>query len=110
MQWISNPSSVGSSPTGRTVNFGLEEGIVMTTIDDIKCWLKNCKDNPNCTHMLVVCDTYDWEDYPVNVLKTDSVENKIEHYTNASMQKVMEVYNMSMDLDKQLSEHRSWNI
>ena len=29
---------------------------------------------------------------------------------NKNMQKIMEIYNLSMDIDKQLSEVKAWNI
>jgi hypothetical protein len=59
------------------------------------------------THMLVVCDTFDWEDYPV--FAKGDVDIKIEHYRQASMQKIMEVYNLSMSKQEQMAERRVWN-
>jgi len=56
--------------------------------------------------MLVVVDTFDYGNYPVF---TDSVHEAIEKYQAASMQRIMEVYDLSLDLDKQLNEHRAWN-
>ena len=34
------------------------------TKKEIRQWLEHGKAQ-NATHMIVVCDTYDWEDYPV---------------------------------------------
>ncbi len=39
---------------------------------DIKRWFRNGKKN-GATHMIVVCDTFDYEDYPVYVEKGESV-------------------------------------
>ncbi len=77
----------------------------MTTRKDIHEWLE--KAETEHTHMLVVVDTFDHEDYPVF---TDDVEKSIKYYSAASMQRIMEVYNLSKDFDEQLDEHRAWNI
>ena len=74
------------------------------TMNDIEQWLDNAgKDD---THMLVVCDTFDYDDYPVY---TKDVHESIKHYHAASMQTIMEVYNLSMDIDEQLNTNRVWN-
>jgi hypothetical protein len=56
------------------------------------------------THMVVVCDTYDWEDYPVFVRSPEEAKRQFQDRSN--MQKGMEVYNLSMPKDEQLSERR----
>jgi hypothetical protein len=80
----------------------------MTTKQDIKEWLDEAKAK-NATHMLVVCDTFDYEDYPVYVLSGQDVNKQILFYSK-DMQKVMEVYNLNMNIDYQLNEQRSYNI
>ncbi len=77
----------------------------MTTRDDIQGWLENSK--PHHTHMLVVCDTFDYGDYPVH---TSDVHESISKYQEASMQSIMEVYDLSKDFEKQLNTHRVWNV
>ena len=52
---------------------------------------------------------YKDEDYPVFVNKNEDVNNKIKHYSE-NMQRVVEVYNLSIDLESQLESHRVWNI
>ena len=79
-----------------------------TTQDDIRGWLERAK--PEHTHMIVVCDTYDWEDYPVYVSKDESVQEVFAEYHGPNMQRVMEVYNLSMDHEKQLTEGRAFNF
>lgn len=77
----------------------------MTTKNDIKDWLKNA---PNgSTHMLVVCDTFDHSDYPSY---TNDPVSKVEYFRNESMQRVMEVYDLSKNVPEQLDEHRAWNL
>lgn len=77
--------------------------------DTILEWL-DCARRSGASHMLVVCDTYDWEDYPVSVLPGEDPMTAYKKYSTASMQKVMEVYNLRMDIEKQLLEHRSFNF
>jgi len=74
----------------------------MTTRTQIRDWLTAA----TTTHMLVVCDSYDYSDYPVY---TNTPQWSVRVYTDRSMQRVMEVYDLSKNLEKQLSEHRAWN-
>lgn len=60
--------------------------------------------------MLVVVDTFDYDDYPVSVLPSEDVNQKISDFDGRPMQKVIEVYSLSLDIEEQLSEGRSWNI
>lgn len=61
------------------------------------------------THMLVVCDMFDYEDYPVYVSDGESAEDKANEYQHKSMQKVMEVYDLRMDKTEQMKEFRAWH-
>lgn len=80
-----------------------------TTKKDIKEWfLEGVKQG--ATHMIIVCDTYDWEDYPVYVKSGEDVQKKYKQYNGKEMQKVMEVYNLTQDMQKQLNEYRSLNF
>ena len=60
------------------------------------------------THMIVVCDTFDWEDYPVLVFPNENVHVVEESYQNKNMQKVMEVYNLQLAKQPQLESHRAF--
>lgn len=62
------------------------------------------------THLMVVCDQFDWEDYPVYVKPEENVREKYAEYNAKDMQHVMEVYNLSMDMTAQLNEHRAFNF
>lgn len=87
-----------------------------TTQQTIRDWI----DRPNyssyyaqfkdATHMLVVCDTFDWEDYPVFVMPDHDVKTEYNKYNGPNMQKVMEVYNLKMDIETQLNQHRVMNF
>lgn len=82
----------------------------MATKQDIRGWLERGLEK-NATHVICVVDTFplDWEDYPVYVSPDDDVRKKEIKFKEASMQRVMEIYNLSMDLEEQLNEHRAWN-
>jgi len=79
-----------------------------TTRNDIKNWLEAC-DTETVSHVLIACDTFDHSDYPVEVKKDEDLQKKIREYQSQSMQKIMEVYDLSMDIEKQIDEDRSWN-
>jgi hypothetical protein len=62
------------------------------------------------THLIIACDSFDHEDYPVFVQKGGDVRGKVEAIGGASMQRVMEVYDLSMDRDTQLNESRAYHV
>jgi hypothetical protein len=83
----------------------------VATKDAITNWLKTAQKD-NKTHVIVVCDTFDHNDYPVFVGPEDDIAKLIETYSE-NMQRIMEIYKVSMDWDQQLSKmaYRSnWNL
>ncbi len=74
----------------------------------IRKWLNNGM-TMEATHVIVVCDTFDWSDYPVYVMAGQDARKLKEEYDGKSMQKVMEVYKLSMDIEEQLAQTRSFN-
>lgn len=78
------------------------------SISDISEWFDEAK-KIGATHMIVVCDTFDHDDYPVSVMKYENVKNKKAEYDKKSMQRVMEVYNLSMNKAKQMSQKLTLN-
>lgn len=80
-----------------------------TTKEEIRNWIKYGQEQ-GATHMIVACDTYDWEDYPVYVMPTDDVRKKYADYNGPNMQKVMEVYNLQKDIEKQLGQYRAFEF
>ena len=80
-----------------------------TTKLDIKEWFE-AGIKLNATHMIVVSDTFNFEDYPAYVLPDEDVHVRINHYRLASMQAVREVYDLNQDKTKQLNEARSFNF
>lgn len=76
--------------------------------EDIRDWLRRGK-GKGATHMVVVCDTFDHDDYPVFVMPGEDARKKADEYNGKNMQRVMEVYNLGMDIDTQMAEHRAFN-
>lgn len=73
-----------------------------TTIQDLQEWFdRGVKEK--ATHMIVVCDTFDHEDYPVFVKPTENVHDVAKQYNNTNMQRIMEVYNLRMSKEEQFS-------
>lgn len=77
--------------------------------DDIRRWLRN-GEQQGATHVIVVCDTFEWEDYPVYVSSGEKVQDVIDKNANAPMQKIMEVYNLSLNIERQLNEFRAYHV
>lgn len=83
---------------------------------ELIAWCNMGKD-ADCTHMIVVCDTYDYDDYPVWIgEKTPWGSNNgrefwevYDEYEAKSMQRIVEVYDLSIDIDLQMCEVRAWH-
>lgn len=78
-----------------------------TTKQDISQWFDK-KKKEGCTHMIIVCDTFDYGDYPIGVRISDNVR-KIEEKYSVNMQIVMEMYDLSKDKETQIDEHTAFN-
>lgn len=61
------------------------------------------------SHMIVVCDTFDWEDYPVFVTPTAErpISAEVAAHNGPNMQKVMEVYDLRQPKGPQLAQIRA---
>jgi hypothetical protein len=81
-----------------------------TTRDDIKRWIEQGLALEGVTHMIVVCDTFEYEDYPVYVTEDQIPQEVYEEYHAQNMQKVMEIYDLRADLEEQINAARAWSI
>jgi len=79
-------------------------GLFMIDIDDIKEWL-NIGIALKSTHVVVFCDQFAGTFYPEYVSKDDDVSTYVDDPD--SMQKVMEVYDLSKPLEPQLAQFRA---
>lgn len=80
----------------------------MTTTEKLSEWFDEGKAK-GATHMIIVCDTYDWEDFPVFVYAPQNVRKRETTENSKEMQKIMEVYNLSLDKQMQLDQMRALN-
>ena len=76
--------------------------------EDIKRYLEKGKKN-GAKYMLMVCDTFDYEDYPVYVKENEKLVDVINKYDGKNMQEIQEIYNLEIDIDEQLNKDRVWN-
>ena len=79
------------------------------TKQDIARWLSRGREQ-GATHVVVVCDTFDWEDYPIFVSPSEEAREVYSKYHGPNMQKVMEVYNLSLNDTEQLNARRVLNF
>lgn len=78
-----------------------------TTRSDIDGWFDRGVEQ-GYKYMLVICDTYDHEDYPSYARTAEDCV--VKHKNPGAMQRVMEVYDLSMDKLRQLNEHRAMHV
>lgn len=76
------------------------------TKEDIEGWIKQGQAE-GATHLIVVCDTFDYDDYPVFVMPGQDARKEYESRNGKNMQRVMEVYNLSKDIEDQLKQYRA---
>ncbi len=79
----------------------------MTMREEIADWLDEGVQQ-GASHMIVVCDTFSHEDFPVFV--TNGVSRRVREYQASEFTQVMEVYDLSMSKIEQLNEKRAWHL
>lgn len=79
----------------------------MTTRAEIEVWFDRGVAK-SATHMLIICDTFDWSDFPVYVTAEQNSREVAKGYSGDGY-KIMECYSLSMDKKKQMMEHRAFN-
>ena len=78
-------------------------------LEDIKGWISRGKAEHQ-DFLIVMCDTYDYDDYPVFV-KGSQEECQKEYNAlsrGGNMQTVMEVYDIGADIAPQLTKKRAF--
>lgn len=78
-----------------------------TTINEISEWFDEGV-KQKATHMVIVCDSFSYEDYPVFCMSEEDARKKIKN--PGEMQRIMEVYKLSSDKSTQLSKYRNFEI
>ena len=79
------------------------------TQSDIRRWL-NAGRVMGATHMIVVCNLITTKDRPVYVRPGEGARAIFSRHDGQNMQKVMEVYCLSLDIESQLAEHRAFHF
>ena len=70
----------------------LERGDIMTKEEIRKIVLGG--NTGEYSHVLIVCDTFDYEDYPVYVKYGEDIKSMTAHYNSCNnMSRMMEIYN-----------------
>lgn len=82
---------------------------MVASLSDISEWFDSGKKSGH-HYMIIVCDTFDWEDYPVYTGEVDFWTKYGKFVSGAEMQKVMEVYNLKLDKMEQLNQDRVFNL
>jgi hypothetical protein len=76
-----------------------------TSRSDIERWYKSGK-SQNKKWLIVVCDTFDYEDYPVYASTDKEFWYEYDHHNGQNMQCIMESYDLTKSLDSQINEFR----
>ena len=77
-------------------------------LKDIAEWFQRGL-NQKAAYLIVVCDTFEHDDYPVYVSSTDAFYEKYDPLDNKNMQRIMEVYDLKLPWSQQ-SQGRTWNM
>jgi hypothetical protein len=82
----------------------------MTSKEEIRDWFQSGV-RQGATHMIVACDTFKYEDFPVYVHPGENPKTRSEEYNNPpNMLKLMEVYALHLDMEEQLAEFRAMHF
>jgi len=63
------------------------------TFDDVERWKEEGRSR-GAIHIICVCDTFDWEDYPVYVMPGENLEKRKSEFDRINMQKINEVIDL----------------
>lgn len=78
-----------------------------TSSREIKIWFESGVSYKQ-KYMIVATDTFDWSNYPIYTMSIEETKKEYEKIMNASMSKVMEIYDLSADMNEQLNQKRAW--
>lgn len=77
------------------------------SLQDIAEWFERGKQD-GATHLIVVCDTFDHDDYPVYTSEPHFWQ-QYDAYNGKNMQRIMEVYDLRKPWSEQ-TKGRVWNV
>lgn len=64
--------------------------------EDVDRWIAQAKER-KAKYIISVCDTFDWDDYPVYCKDEEELQEKKTYYSNLSMQRINEVITINDD-------------
>lgn len=77
----------------------------------LNAWLDELYSDENYTHLIVACDSFDHEDYPVFVSKYHSIHEEVRKRQDIkNMSEVHAVYNAKVPRSMQKPRGRVWDI
>lgn len=74
----------------------------------IRKWLENGK-KKRSTHVIVAYNMTEKDFRPIYVGNNQNIRSRLQTINNDYLLQPVEVYNLSMDIDKQLLQRRTWN-
>jgi len=78
------------------------------TRQDIRDWIEEGIKR-GATHVVIMCDTFDYENYPSYIMPGEDPRDKCSY---ENMQRPDECYDLRIDIEAQLNEHRAlhWDM
>jgi sugar phosphate isomerase/epimerase len=64
--------------------------------EDVDRWIRTAK-KMGAKHIISVCDTFDWDDYPVYVMPDENLEERKKDYNGVDMQRINEIITINED-------------
>jgi len=66
------------------------------TREDVDRWIKTAKER-GAKYIISVCDTFDYDDYPVYVMPDENLEERKKDFNGENMQRINEVITINDD-------------
>jgi hypothetical protein len=79
-----------------------------TTRAQIGGWFDDAPEG--ATHMIIVCDTFDYSDYPAYFVSADDARTELDAIRQDNFRRAMEVYDLRKSKAEQIAADRVWNI
>lgn len=66
------------------------------TREDVDRWIKTAKER-GAKYIISVCDTFDYDDYPVYVMPEENLEERKKDFNGVNMQRINEIITIHDD-------------
>jgi len=78
------------------------------TKKEIGKWLIEAKES-GAKYVIISCDGFDFTDFSIECYGKKDLHDTIERL-NANGERIMEIYDLSLSIKKQLDKKRAWNV